>query len=239
MATYGIVGPRVGVDDLGDPAAADPGQRADLAGQPGAGLVVADDVRAQHLERHPVAAGRAREVDDAHAALADAREQRVVAHPEPGRAARAAGAGSGAAAVVTGRGYSGGGPGTATAEAVGACRRAAQTIRCIQPKVSSARPYWMSTSALRTAIVTGPASVEPGTSPPSHLSVPTGVTTAAVPQAKTSVIRPLATPSRHSSMETFRSSTWWPSLPASSMMLERVMPSRMVPVSGVTMRPSS
>ena len=78
-----------------------------------------------------------------------------------------------------------------------------------------------------------------GASPPPHLSVPTGVTTAAVPQAKTSVIAPLRTPSRHSSIENFLSSTWWPSLPASSMMLERVMPSRMVPDSGVTIRPSS
>ena len=63
--------------------------------------------------------------------------------------------------------------------------------------------------------------------------------TAAVPQAKISVMSPLATPSRHSSMENFRSSTWWPSLPASSMMLARVMPSRIVPVSGVTMWPSA
>ena len=77
------------------------------------------------------------------------------------------------------------------------------------------------------------------TSPPSHFSVPTGVTTAAVPQAKTSVISPLATPSRHSSIENLRSSTWWPFLPASSMIAERVMPSRMVPVSGVTMWPSA
>jgi hypothetical protein len=68
------------------------------------------------------------------------------------------------------------------------------------------------------------------------LQLPTGVTTAAVPQAKISVISPLATPSRHSSIENLRSSTWWPSLPASSMIEERVMPSRMVPVSGVTMR---
>jgi hypothetical protein len=36
------------------------------------------------------------------------------------------------------------------------------------------------------------------------------VTTAAVPQANTSVIRPEATPSRHSSMENLRSSTFQP-----------------------------
>ena len=44
-------------------------------------------------------------------------------------------------------------------------------------------------------------------SPPSQTSRPTGVTTAAVPQAKTSLISPLATPSRHSSMAIRRSST--------------------------------
>ena len=56
----GDVGPRVGVHDLGDPPAADPGQRADLAGQPPPDLVVADDVRSQHLERDPGAVAAAR-----------------------------------------------------------------------------------------------------------------------------------------------------------------------------------
>ena len=60
-----------------------------------------------------------------------------------------------------------------------------------------------------------------------------------MPQAKTSVMSPLATPSRHSSIENFRSSTLWPFFWASSMIAERVMPSRMVPVSGVTMWPSA
>ena len=46
------------------------------------------------------------------------------------------------------------------------------------------------------------------------------MTTAAVPQAKTSLISPLVTPSRHSSMEILRSSTWCPIFPASSMMLD-------------------
>ena len=78
-----------------------------------------------------------------------------------------------------------------------------------------------------------------GVTPWGERSSPTGVTTAAVPHAKTSVISPEATPSRHSSMENFRSSTAWPSLPASSMIEARVMPSRMVPVSGVTTRPSA
>ena len=70
--------------------------------------------------------------------------------------------------------------------------------------------------------------------------MPTGVTTAAVPHAKTSVIRPDATPSRHSSMVTGRSSTRCPSLPQSSTIELRVMPSRIVPeVSGVAIVPSS
>ena len=47
-----------------------------------------------------------------------------------------------------------------------------QTTRCIQPKVSSARPYWMSTSALRTCWVTGPVvSPSPTWPPPRHLRV--------------------------------------------------------------------
>ena len=77
--------PRVGVDDLGDPAAADALERADLTGQPGARLVVAHDVRAQHLQRHPGTAGLAGQVDDAHAALAEPGEQGVVAHRARGR----------------------------------------------------------------------------------------------------------------------------------------------------------
>ena len=44
--------------------------------------------------------------------------------------------------------------------------------------------------------------------------------------------------SRHSSIEILRSSTWWPIFPASSMIEPRVMPSRMVPSAGVTIRPS-
>ena len=72
--------PGVRIDDLGHPPAPDPRQRAHLAGQPTARLVVAHDVLAQHLERDPVATGTAREVDDAHPALADLGQQRVVAH---------------------------------------------------------------------------------------------------------------------------------------------------------------
>ena len=50
--------PRVGVDDLGDPLAPDPAQRPHLALQPASRLVVADDVRPEHLERHPRARRR-------------------------------------------------------------------------------------------------------------------------------------------------------------------------------------
>ena len=79
MTTYGVGAVRVGVEDLGDPRAGDPAQRADLAGEPLARLLVADDVRAQHLQRDAAAVRPLREVDDAHAALADPREQPVVA----------------------------------------------------------------------------------------------------------------------------------------------------------------
>ena len=96
----------------------------------------------------------------------------------------------------------------------------------------------MPTSASRIRIVSS-VLAGAGVTPCGERSSPTGVTTAAVPQAKTSVISPEATPSRHSSRENFRSSTAWPSLPASSMIEARVMPSRIVPVSGVTMCPSA
>jgi hypothetical protein len=81
----GDLAPRVGVDDLGDATAADPAQRADLAGQPAAGLVVADDVRAQHLDRDRPLPRLLPEVDDAHAALAEPGTQRVAAHRQAGR----------------------------------------------------------------------------------------------------------------------------------------------------------
>ena len=73
-------GPRVGVDDLGDPAAPDALERADLARQSPPRLVVADDVRPEHLERDPGSVPLASQVDDAHAALAEQREQGVLPH---------------------------------------------------------------------------------------------------------------------------------------------------------------
>nr|WP_238694445.1 hypothetical protein [Nocardioides daphniae] len=79
------VAPRVGVDDLGDPPAAHAQQRVDLAGQPGARLVVTDDVGADHLEGDPLPRGAARQVHDPHATFTQAREQLVAADAQPGR----------------------------------------------------------------------------------------------------------------------------------------------------------
>ena len=98
----------------------------------------------------------------------------------------------------------------------------------------------MSVSSLRIDIVTAPAGAWMSPTEKSlPFSSPMGVTTAAVPQAKASAISPDATPSLHSSMDTLRSSTRMPRSRASCRMLERVMPSRMLPDrAGVTMRPS-
>lgn len=86
-------------------------------------------------------------------------------------------------------------------------RTGSQPRGCIQPWVSSATPRWMSSRRSRSFIVTWPGVPSPWThSPPSDLTVPTGVMTAAVPQAKTSVRVPFAVSSRHWSMETRPSS---------------------------------
>ena len=47
-----------------------------------------------------------------------------------------------------------------------------QQTRCIQPKASSARPYWMSTRSWRISIVSGPASSLSGPSPADLAAVP-------------------------------------------------------------------
>src|SRR5699024_156014 len=80
--------------------------------------------------------------------------------------------------------------------------RRPQARRVIQPRASSATPYWMSRRAWRIERVISPPSAPAveGADPPSQRSSPTGVTTAAVPQAKTSVMSPEATPSFHSSI---------------------------------------
>ena len=71
--------------------------------------------------------------------------------------------------------------------------------------------------------------------PLASLSTPIGVITAAVPQAKTSVISPEATPSRHSSRVILRSVTSRPMSLATWLTDIRVAPSRMVPLrAGVT-----
>ena len=71
-----------------------------------------------------------------------------------------------------------------------------------QPWGSGALPRWMSTRAERRRFVTGPATLSETENSPSALrTVPTGVITAAVPQAKTSRRRPLAASAFQSSME--------------------------------------
>src|SRR5215207_2363352 len=86
--------------------------------------------------------------------------------------------------------------------------RVGQQILVIQLCGSAVRPYWTSRSAVRTALVTGPPLPSATcTSPPFHFSEATGVITAAVPQANTSRILPDVAPSRHSSIEIFRSVT--------------------------------
>ena len=72
------------------------------------------------------------------------------------------------------------------------------------------------------------------------LTSPTGVMTAAVPQANTSVISPLAQPSRHSSTLIRPSSARMPRSAATVSSDERVMPGSSEPVSsGVTSRAES
>jgi hypothetical protein len=69
------------------------------------------------------------------------------------------------------------------------------------------------------------------------LTVPTGVTTAAVPHANTSVISPDAHPARHSSTEILPSDAGMPRSGASVSSASRVMPGSSVPVSaGVMIR---
>src|SRR5690606_35875953 len=69
----GQLGAGVGVDHLGDVAAVHPPHRLHLAGQAGAGDVVAGHLRAQHLDRDQAVLPRVVAlVDHAHTALADA-----------------------------------------------------------------------------------------------------------------------------------------------------------------------
>jgi hypothetical protein len=80
--------------------------------------------------------------------------------------------------------------------------------RVIQPCVSAKVPRWIPVSVSRRAMVTSPGSPSATVNSPSpYLTTETGVMTAAVPQANTSVISPAATPLRHSSTSILRSST--------------------------------
>src|SRR3954464_9671317 len=58
----------------------------------------------------------------------------------------------------------------------------------IQPKSSAAWPYWMSSTALSTPVVTGPdVPSPPGQSPCAQTTCPTGAIALAVPHANVSV----------------------------------------------------
>ncbi len=77
---------------------------------------------------------------------------------------------------------------------------------CIRD-MSSTTPRWMSRRRSRSFMVTSPGSPPLWVhSPPADFTRPTGVMTAAVPQAKTSTRLPFAVSSRHWSMETRPSS---------------------------------
>src|SRR6266508_2078226 len=66
--------------------------------------------------------------------------------------------------------------------------------------VSGAAPRWMSTRAWRSRMLTSPGAPSPTDHDPrADFTAPTGVTTAAVPHAKTSVSDPSSQPWRHSS----------------------------------------
>jgi len=132
------------------------------------------------------------DADDAHGAgsLADPDEDDVVAHAGPDDTATLD--------IEPGeRSHRRGG----VARRLNAAGHGAATRGRNQPWASSARPVWMSRSAARRRVVTSPGSPSATVHECSALlTVPTGVMTAAVPQAKTSVISPEALPSRQSSM---------------------------------------
>ncbi len=73
----GAVALEVGVDHGGHPLVADAAEHLHLTGQPGAGVAVVGDVRAQQLQRHGPPARVEGEVDDPHAALAELLDQPV------------------------------------------------------------------------------------------------------------------------------------------------------------------
>src|SRR5712692_9940368 len=107
---------------------------------------------------------------------------------------------------------------------------------CIQRCTSGTAPRWMSTRASRSRMETAPGFP----SPTSHearadFTAPTGVMTAAVPQAKTSLRDPSAQPALHCSTLTRPSSASYPRSLARVSSESRVTPGSSVPVSsGVT-----
>src|SRR5262245_24086890 len=109
---------------------------------------------------------------------------------------------------------------------------AGQSTLWIQPCGSGAAPCWISRSVSRSRIVAGPEPPSPTVhSAPTFLTDPTGVMTAAVPQAKTSLIEPSALPACHSSTLIRPSSTSYPRSFARVRSESRVTPGRSVPVS--------
>src|SRR5262249_10105614 len=116
-----------------------------------------------------------------------------------------------------------------------------QASGCIHPYRSGLRPYWMPTSSSRSIAVTGPAAPSAtAQSPPALRAAPIGVMTAAVPQAKTSVISPAAQPSLQSSAEIRPSNAGTPRSGPSLSSESRVMPCSSDPVvAGVSIRASA
>ena len=96
----------------------------------------------------------------------------------------------------------------------------------------------MPTQFLADAQVTGPGVPSPTVQARSApLTEPTGVTTAAVPQAKTSVSSPDSQPACHSSIEMRPSSAVRPRSAARVRIESRVMPGSSVPVSAGVSEP--
>ncbi len=85
----GAVAVEVGVDDRGHPRVLDPAQHVDLAAQPGAGVAVVGDVRAQQLEGDGAAVRVEGQVDDTHAALTQLLDEAIRPDETRGRRPRA------------------------------------------------------------------------------------------------------------------------------------------------------
>src|SRR5690606_19463385 len=116
------------------------------------------------------------------------------------------------------------------------CSPRAQLSLTIQPWVSSLVPRCIPVSRSRSFMVTSPAWPSAMVNSPDRcLTRPTGVMTAAVPHAKTSVSSPLAAFFSHSSTVMRRSSTCRPNSEPSSSREDRVTPGSRLPLSsGVT-----